>query len=330
MTGLYDGEIDVDEKMMQVHAGDDSTYLVFTYTPSQTIAEGELRFTVPGTWTAPQNEATGEPGYTYLEEIRGAIVSNETYDSTTQSVVADISLTLEDEIKIHYGWYDTENGGAVAPDEVPTGGYSQFAIAVKGTVDEDLAFENIDGEDIMVMVRVQRSGGGMAAVSPMTVNAGDMMSAITVTYTADGQVDAGMLKLTIPGTSEDWDAPTMDNVTIVGGGANTAARFGGTYTAAELTALAAAAIDDVDLGAMDVFVDNVMLAGGETVTFTYTSAMAQGTTGAAAFAVAIDGGDGPDTGPMAVGGMTTVTVDEAAPRFRYGNGYDGWDCSPRF
>ena len=79
--------------MMQVHAGDDSTYLVFTYTPSQTIAEGQLRFTVPGTWTAPQNEATGEPGYTYLEEIGGAVVSNETYDTTTQSVVADIPLT---------------------------------------------------------------------------------------------------------------------------------------------------------------------------------------------------------------------------------------------
>ena len=39
--------------------------------------------------------------------------------------------------------------------------------------------------------------------------------------------------------------------------------------------------------------------------------MAQGTTGAANFAVAIDGGDGPDTGPKAVGGMTTVTVEEA-------------------
>ena len=48
---------------------------------------------------------------------------------------------------------------------------------------------------------------------------------------------------------------------------------------------------------MDVLVDNVMLAGGETVTFMYTSAMAQGTTGSADFAVAIDGGDGPDTGP---------------------------------
>ena len=158
--GLYDGETDVDENMMQVHAGDDSTYLVFTYTPSQTIAEGQLRFTVPGRWTAPQNEATGEPGYTYLEEIGGAVVTNETYDTTTQSVVADIALTLDDQIKIHYGWYDTENGGAEAPSGVPTGGYSQFAIAVKGTVDEDVAFENIDGEDMMVMVRVQRSGGG--------------------------------------------------------------------------------------------------------------------------------------------------------------------------
>ena len=39
--------------------------------------------------------------------------------------------------------------------------------------------------------------------------------------------------------------------------------------------------------------------------------MAQGTTGDADFAVAIDGGDGPDTGPIPVGGMTTVTVGEA-------------------
>ena len=311
--GLYDGATDVDENMMQVHAGDDSTYLVFTYTPSQTIAEGQLRFTVPGTWTPPQRDATGEPGYTYLEEIGGAVISNEDYSKGY--VTADISLTLEDEIKIHYGWYDTENGGAEAPSGVPTGGYSQFAIAVKGTLDDDDqdAFENIDGEDLMVRVRVQRSGGGMAEVSPMTVNAGDMMSAITVTYTADGQVDDGQLKLTIPGTSEDWDAPTMDNVTIVGGGSSTAARYGGAHTAAELTALASVADDDVDLGAMDVLVDNVMLAGGGTVTFTYTSAMAQGTAGSAAFAVAIDSGDGPDTGPKAVSGMTTVTVGEAGP-----------------
>ena len=198
--GLYDGETDVDNAIRQIHAGDDSTYIVFTYTPSQTIAEGQLKFIAPGTWTAPQDNATDDPGYTYLEEVGGAVISNETYDENTQSVTADIALNLGDQIKIHYG---AENGGAKAPKNVPTGGYSYFAIAVKGTLDEDdkVGFENIDDDDLAVQVRVQRSGGGMAEVSPMTVNAGDMMRAITVTYTADGQVDDGQLKLTIPA---DW------------------------------------------------------------------------------------------------------------------------------
>ena len=298
--GLYDGEADVDNAIRQIHAGDDSTYIVFTYTPSQTIAEGQLKFIAPGTWSPPQDNATDDPGYTYLEEVGGAVISNEMYDENTQSVTVDIALNLGDQIKIHYG---AENGGAEAPENVPTGGYSYFAIAVKGTSEENVAFENIDDDDLAVRVRVQRSGGGMAEVSPMSVNAGDMMRAITVTYTADGQVDDGLLKLTIPA---NWDAPTSSNVTIVGGGANTSARYGGAHTAAELTA-------DVDLDAMDVLVDNVALAGGETVTFTYTAAMVQGTTGAANFAVATDGGDGPGTGVAAVDGMTTVTVEEAAP-----------------
>ena len=91
---------------------------------------------------------------------------------------------------------------------MPTGGYSQFAIAVKGTLDDDDddGFENIDGEDLMVRVRVQRSGGGMAAASPMNVNAGDVMSTITVTYTADGQVDDGHAETDHPrklGRSDD-------------------------------------------------------------------------------------------------------------------------------
>ena len=305
--GLYDGETDVDEAIPQIHAGDDSTYIVFTYTPSQTIAEGELKFIAPGTWTAPQDNATDDPGYTYLEEVGGAVISNQMYDENTKSVTADIALNLGDQIKIHYG---AENGGAEAPDEVPTGGYSHFAIAVKGTSEENVEFENIDDDDLAVRVRVQRSGGGMAEVSPMSVNAGDTMRAITVTYTADGQVDDGMLKLTIPAT---WDAPTSSNVMIAGGGANTPTMFGSDHTAAELAALAARATDDVDLGAMDVIVDNVTLAGGDTVVFTYTSAMVQGTTGSASFAVAIDSGDGPGTGVVAVDGMTAVTVEEAAP-----------------
>ena len=300
--GLYDGETDADETMLQVHAGDDSTYIVFTYTPVQTIAEGQLKFTVQGKWTPPQDGATHEPGYTYLEPVDGAQVLNEVFDKDTQSVTADITLTLGQSIEIHYG---AEDGGAEAPDSVPTGGYSSFAIAIRGTLDDDAEFEYIDDEDLAVMVRVQRSGGGMAEVSPMSVNAGDLMPEITVTYTADGQVDDGQLKLTIPA---NWDAPTSDNVTVKAVGSSAASVGDKMYGAGRATT----ALPE-GLGPMDVIVDDVVLDGGDMVVFTYTSAMAQGTTGSANFAVAIDGGDGPGTGPMAVGGMTTVTVEEAGP-----------------
>ena len=287
--------------MLQVHAGDDSTYLVFTYTPSQTIAEGQLRFSVPGGWSAPQGDATSQAGYTYLEEV-GAVVSNEEYNESAQTLTADVALALGDQIKIHYG---SGNGGAAAPRQAE---YSQFAIAIRGTMDLGSGFQQIDSTDLVVKVRVQRSGGGTAEVSPMRVNAGNPMGAVTVTYTADGQVDNGQLKLTIPA---GWDAPTSSNITIVGGGANTVGRYGGDHTAAELTMLAVAAIDDVDLDAMDVLVNNVMLAGGGTVAFTYIG-MVQGATGDAEFKLASDGGDGPGTGIIAIDTSPTVMVDEAA------------------
>ena len=56
----------------EVHAGDDSVYLLFTYTPSETITDGELRFTVPTNWSIPQEDDQGEHGYTYFEEVRNA------------------------------------------------------------------------------------------------------------------------------------------------------------------------------------------------------------------------------------------------------------------
>ena len=304
--GLYDGETDVDEKMLQVHAGDDSTYIVFTYTATETIEEGRLRFIVPRTWSAPQDDSTGEPGYTYLDGVGTTVISNEDY-SLAQSVEADITLNLGDSIEIHYG---AEDGGAEVPAEVPIGGYDLFSIEIEGT--DKAGFDEIDDKNLAVRVRVQRSGGGMAEVAPMNVNAGDAMSAITVTYTADGQIDDGQLRLTIPGTAEDWDAPTSGNVMVTGGGSGATTRASGDHTAAKLTALALVSDDDLDLDAMEVIVDHVMLAGGDTVTFMYTSAMAQGTVGPADFVVAVNGGDGPGTDIMPVGkSMTTVTVGEA-------------------
>ena len=84
----------------------------------------------------------------------------------------------------------------------------------------------------------------MAEVSPMTVNAGDVMPEITVTYTADGQVDDGQLKLTIP---ESWSAPTSDNVTVKAMGSSAASVGDAMYGAGRATT----ALPE-GLGAMDV------------------------------------------------------------------------------
>ena len=106
VEGLYDGETDVDNTMLQVHAGDDSTYIVFTYTPSQTIAEGQLKFVCPPVHGArPQRDATGDPGFTELDSASGS-VTNEDYNEDTQTVTADISLSLGDTVEIHYGGED--------------------------------------------------------------------------------------------------------------------------------------------------------------------------------------------------------------------------------
>ena len=295
---LYDGETDIDNEKLQVHAGDDSTYLVFTYTPSQTIADGRLRFVVPGSWTEPQDEATGDPGYTWFEELGSAQVG--TLDFSNRIVTADISLTLDDQIKIHYGVVDSENGGAVASKRA---GASHFVVETSES--QTGAFENVDSVNgLSVQVRVQRSGGGMAEVDPMTANAGDMGSEFTITYTADGQIDNGQLKLTIPA---NWPAPTADNVTVKAMGSSAASVGSAMYGAGR----AATSLPE-GLGAMDVIVSSVALAGSDTVAFTYTPTAVQGTAGSANFAVAIDGGDGPGTGVKPVSGMTTVTVDEAA------------------
>ena len=88
----------------QISAGDDKTYLVFTYTAEQSIADGELEFKVPSEWTAPQQEDTNRPGYTYIEE-GDALVSDEVYSG--QSVTATVvQVERGDVIKFHYGWYD--------------------------------------------------------------------------------------------------------------------------------------------------------------------------------------------------------------------------------
>ena len=58
------GTVVVDPIMVRAAASD--VKLTFTYTSTQTIQDGELRFTVPSGWSAPQVSDAGAAGYTVV------------------------------------------------------------------------------------------------------------------------------------------------------------------------------------------------------------------------------------------------------------------------
>ena len=71
-AGMYPDDQDSDgdgnrtevlDDLMRIHAGDMGTYLKFTYTPTQTIESGQLKFQTHGEWSDPFN-SPGTPGYT--------------------------------------------------------------------------------------------------------------------------------------------------------------------------------------------------------------------------------------------------------------------------
>ena len=58
------GVVVADPKIVRAAAAD--VKITFTYTSTQTIQDGELRFTVPSGWSAPQVSDAGSPGYTVV------------------------------------------------------------------------------------------------------------------------------------------------------------------------------------------------------------------------------------------------------------------------
>ena len=151
---LYDGST---TKTKEVHAGDGGTHIRFTYTPTETIRNGELKFLVPADWSPPQG-SRGEAGYTRIDS-QGAQVGTESFNATERSATVTISADKDDEIIIDYG-HDGDDSGAVAPSEA---GSAQFTIQVKGASDDD--FDAIAVQPKPVKVRVQASGAGFAIVS---------------------------------------------------------------------------------------------------------------------------------------------------------------------
>ena len=280
VTSALDGTGMVTVEPVEVRAADANVRLVFTYTPTQTIEDGALKLTVPSSWSKPQVEEDGRPGYT---EAEGPSLGSATDDDKFSVTIPIISLDKDqDPIKITYG--ATDAGRAMASTVVGT---DSFKFEMKGHADGH--FRALRDQPT-VTVKRQASGMGKAvlAVEGDALHAGDMDRKITVVYTAAGQMVAGKVRLTIPA---GWSVPLVENVMV--------------------TSSTTPTID----GRM-VMVDGVNLMAGSTVTFVYTGTVQPTDGNGVKFAVAVHGGldsdsykDIPDTDDDAT--MLTVDVGQA-------------------
>ena len=282
----------------RIHAGDTGTYLLFTYTPTETIENGQLKFQTNGEWSNPSN-SSGTPGYTEIDGTGAANLGDRDFDENDNSVTVDIDeIEPDDTIEIHYGIYSGTDDGSGAHAPTSTATSSPFTISIKGG-DADTNQLKAIKTPVTVRVYSQASGGGNAKAEVTDNNgdlgAGDADREVTVTYTAAGQIVNGRLKLTVP---PGWSDPTTETVDITS--------TGGTVNRSS------AAFSD-----SDVTVGGVNLDAGETVNFVYTATRVQGTTGDATFTVAVDGGSGPGEDPVNVTpdptDATTIAVGDALP-----------------
>lgn len=240
---VYDSATGAEQR---IFAGDDKTYLLFTYTAEQSIAEGELEFIVPMGWTAPQQGDTNQAGYTYIEQ-GNALVSDEGYNG--QSVTATVQMERGDAVKVHYGWYAGENGGAHAPSAAGT-----YVFEVKF---DDTA---IDSSPSVIVHGGTASKLMVTAPSSVSADAGATPAAITVEIQDDTDAAAVLdsdLAVTLSSTSStgsfaDADGAAIVNnmVTISAGMTNATAYY--SDTGAGTTATIRATVVGLDSGRADI------------------------------------------------------------------------------
>ncbi len=285
VTSALDGTGTVTLDTSSVRAASDDVVLVFTYKPSQTIEDGELKFTVPSSWSQPQVEEVSLPGYTEVEGVGLGSVADDDKFSVTVPI---FSLDKANDIKITYG--ATDAGRAVAS---ATTGVDAFRFAVRGGESGNLAPIRTQPT---VTVNPQASGKGKAVIAITdgegSLHTGDTGRELTVTYTAAGQMVGGKVRLAVPA---GWSAPTADTVTIT------------------------PAIAPTFSGQMAI-VEGVNLSANGTVTFVYTGDVQPNVGTGVAFAVGVHGGDAADDFDDVSGDETMLTVDVDEARRGAGSG----------
>ena len=293
---LDDGGREATQTTQQVHAGDGETNLQFVYTPVETIASGELKFTVDPDWSNPHADSTSDPGYTTASVSGGGIGAPEYQTASGYLTVEIYDLDKNGSITIDYG---TGSGGAEVPKHSEI---STFTFAIRGS-DTELGgvLTNLKNPQPTVEVRPQASGRGDVSIDAGgDVHAGQEGRTVTITYDPEGQVEDGKLKVTVP---DDWSDATAANFN------NITAAFGG-----GLDAVGRAANDDItdgDDGLDELVISNINLRATQNLTLTFTTDI-QPTAGTATFKFAFDGGHGPDTGFIALPDETVEVLEAAA------------------
>ena len=177
----------------KVRAAATDVKLTFTYTPSRTIRDGKLKFTVPstgvGAWSPPQVENAGSPGFTEVEWTRASLGTAEVDPDDSNSIVVPIiQIDREGKITIIYG---SGSGAAMAPTAVGT---STFKISLQGPEDDD-PFVELEADSPQVAIQPQASGKGDAVATIADddgdLAAGDSDRMIEIEYTAAGEMVAG-------------------------------------------------------------------------------------------------------------------------------------------
>ena len=307
------------ETLTRVHAGDDSTYITFVYTASQPITNGQIQFIAPTGegWSKPQ-ESDKIDGYTRIDA--SGDVEPPVYNADG-SVTADIvDLPTGATITIHYGSFafasDTTGGAQVPDREIE----SRFLIKIKGSDGTSASLQAIDGtadnppKPLTVMVYPQASGGGSAMIrnrDSLNLRSGDESTSLQIVYTANGEIDDGAVRLTIPA---DWSMATSETVEVSRSGAV----LGGDLDADGLT--------EEGITAMQALVKGVSMGAGQTITFTYTGAVQPAEGDDVQFVIASDGGAGPGEGVMDLADLSGLTVDVGGA----GAGSGSAEVSPKF
>ena len=121
--------------------------LTFVYKATQTITDGQLKFTTPGGWSFPQTEEPADAGYT---EVTGSGLGTATDDNAQTVTVPITFINKGDDITITYG---SGSGQAIATAV----GERTFTIKVRGTSEGE---PQPIGRSPVVTVGAQASGKG--------------------------------------------------------------------------------------------------------------------------------------------------------------------------